>query len=295
MTCNKIIVLLLVLASLIPASVAADPIRIDPAEVDVGFDRLRQGWTGSVVVSGLGIAEVRAAFVGQQYTFIPNTIGQHIGFIAAPLDAERGFSRLSILVKYVDGSEDYFPYNIQITDNAFPRIDLTLPPALTNLLDEIVIGDELALLDQAITIPTAGGREWLAEGILQPFDFGYNDGFGTFRLFNQSVFQRHTGVDYPATIGTPIFVSASGEVVMVADLPIRGRYVLVSHGGGLYTGYAHLSASYVAVGDTVVQGEIIGEVGNSGRSLGPHLHWELAIGGTWIDPLQFLTELGNAF
>ena len=71
-------------------------------------------------------------------------------------------------------------------------------------------------------------------------------------------------------------------------LDIRGNYVLIDHGLGIYSGYAHFSELYVEVGQRVEAGQIIGLSGNSGRSNGPHLHWEIAIRGQWVDGKAFL-------
>ncbi|NJL93521.1 MAG: M23 family metallopeptidase [Anaerolineae bacterium] len=66
---------------------------------------------------------------------------------------------------------------------------------------------------------------------------------------------------------------------------------MLDHGGGLFTGYAHLEERLVQVGERVPAGGIIGTVGNSGRSTGPHLHWEALLNGHWIDPLALLAAL----
>ena len=73
-------------------------------------------------------------------------------------------------------------------------------------------------------------------------------------------------------------------------LPVRGNAVVLDHGMGVYTGYWHLSQLSVAPGQEVSQGDVIGLVGNTGRSTGAHLHWELRIDGIAVDPLQFLEE-----
>jgi murein DD-endopeptidase MepM/ murein hydrolase activator NlpD len=89
-------------------------------------------------------------------------------------------------------------------------------------------------------------------------------------------------------VGTPVYAIASGEVVYADRLDIRGNYVLLHHGWGIYSGYAHFSQLGVQVGQRVEAGQFIGLSGNTGRSSGPHLHWEIAIQGEWIDSLAFL-------
>jgi murein DD-endopeptidase MepM/ murein hydrolase activator NlpD len=76
---------------------------------------------------------------------------------------------------------------------------------------------------------------------------------------------------------------------MLAEaLDIRGTYVLIDHGWGIYSGYAHLTEALVLPGQWVRQGDVIGLSGSSGRSGGAHLHWEMAVGGVWVDPGEFV-------
>lgn len=98
---------------------------------------------------------------------------------------------------------------------------------------------------------------------------------------------RHTGVDYMGNVGTPIMAALSGKVIVVAT-GWNGGYgsqILIDHGGGRTTRYAHLSRFNVGVGETVSRGQVIAGMGNTGRSTGPHLHFELIINGRPINPL----------
>lgn len=88
----------------------------------------------------------------------------------------------------------------------------------------------------------------------------------------------HNGVDIGASIGTPVFASAEGEVISAKSSGYNGGYgsmIIISHGGNIQTVYGHLSAVKVSVGQHVSQGQVIGAVGNTGKSTGPHLHFEV--------------------
>ncbi len=85
-----------------------------------------------------------------------------------------------------------------------------------------------------------------------------------------------------------------GRVVLAQQLQVRGNMVIIDHGGGLYSGYAHLSSFNVSEGQMVEAGDIVGMSGNTGLSTGPHLHWEMAIDGVWLDALRF-TDGTNGF
>ena len=92
----------------------------------------------------------------------------------------------------------------------------------------------------------------------------------------------------PLPPGTPVQAAADGLVVLATELNVRGRSIILDHGLGVYTGYWHLSEMHVTVGDFVRAGADIAEVGNSGRSTGAHLHWQLWVNGIAVEPLQWL-------
>ena len=98
----------------------------------------------------------------------------------------------------------------------------------------------------------------------------------------------HTGVDFRASMGDPVRVTANGKVVSAGWAGGYGRMVQVDHGNGLSTRYGHLSQIDVKVGDIVKIGQVLGEVGSTGRSTGPHLHYETRIDGEAVDPQKFL-------
>jgi murein DD-endopeptidase MepM/ murein hydrolase activator NlpD len=113
--------------------------------------------------------------------------------------------------------------------------------------------------------------------------------FGTGRVFNGEVTSRHYGTDFAGTTGAPVRAAGRGVVALVADFYLAGHAVYLSHGGGLVTGYFHLSRVDVAAGDTVARGQVIGGVGRSGRATGPHLHWIARYGAITVDPMSLLT------
>ena len=98
----------------------------------------------------------------------------------------------------------------------------------------------------------------------------------------------HTGLDFRAQTGDPVRATANGKVVSSGWSGGYGRMVEIDHGNGLSTRYGHLSEINVKVGDTVKIGQVIGEVGSTGRSTGPHLHYETRIDGEAVDPQKFL-------
>ena len=100
----------------------------------------------------------------------------------------------------------------------------------------------------------------------------------------------HTGLDFPAEIGTPITAAAGGVVVTVETHPAYGNMVEIDHGNSLVTRYAHTSKILVKQGDIVRRGQVIALVGTTGRSTGPHLHFEVLVGGVPQNPEKFLAQ-----
>lgn len=123
--------------------------------------------------------------------------------------------------------------------------------------------------------PSASGFIWPVNG---PVTSGYGLRWG----------RMHEGVDIGVGFGTPIRAAASGTVSHAGWLGGYGNLVVVEHGGGLATAYAHQQRIYVSVGQAVSQGEALGEVGSTGNSTGPHLHFEVRVNGSAVDPLGYL-------
>lgn len=106
---------------------------------------------------------------------------------------------------------------------------------------------------------------------------------------------RHNGIDIPAATGTPIYAPADGTVGRAQRLGGYGNYAEIEHGNGIQTRFGHMSRIAVAPGQRVKRGQIVGYVGSTGRSTGPHLHYEVRIAGTPVNPLPFVQEATYAY
>ncbi|MGH7630192.1 MAG: M23 family metallopeptidase [Gemmatimonadales bacterium] len=117
--------------------------------------------------------------------------------------------------------------------------------------------------------------------------------FGTAREFNGVVASRHMGTDFAGAVGAPVYAANAGLVALVGDFYLAGTVLYLDHGGGLVTGYFHLSRVEVTPGTVVQRGQLIGRVGRSGRVTGPHLHWIARYGGITVDPMSLVSATAD--
>jgi murein DD-endopeptidase MepM/ murein hydrolase activator NlpD len=114
--------------------------------------------------------------------------------------------------------------------------------------------------------------------------------YGSRRLYGGEERSWHKGHDFAVPRGTPIHAPADGIVTMAAMTFFNGNLVIIDHGDRLFTIYAHLSAMDVKPGDKVRRGQLIGKVGTTGRSTGPHLHWGVYWQNMAIDPILLVNQ-----
>lgn len=112
--------------------------------------------------------------------------------------------------------------------------------------------------------------------------------FGEWRTFNDGHRSQHLGLDFAARAGAKIVAINAGTVVLVRDGFLTGNSVVIAHGGGISSAYYHLSKTLVAEGDKVARGALIGLVGATGRTTGPHLHLSVRVPGGFVDPAAFM-------
>jgi murein DD-endopeptidase MepM/ murein hydrolase activator NlpD len=135
---------------------------------------------------------------------------------------------------------------------------------------------------QAASSYSAPTSKHSASGFIWPVDGPVTSPFG------MRWGRMHTGIDIGVPYGTPIHAAASGRVIYAGWMDGYGNLVFIDHGGGLSTGYAHQSNIGVSNGEAVSQGQVIGYVGCTGHCFGPHLHFEVRVNGSPVDPLGYL-------
>jgi murein DD-endopeptidase MepM/ murein hydrolase activator NlpD len=117
--------------------------------------------------------------------------------------------------------------------------------------------------------------------------------FGRLTVLNGESRGRHQGADFRAATGTPVHAPNAGLVAIAEDLYFSGNTVVLDHGLGMFSLFAHLSRIDVKVGATVHRGDLLGDSGATGRVTGPHLHWALRLGERSVDPLSLIAALSD--
>lgn len=128
-----------------------------------------------------------------------------------------------------------------------------------------------------------------------PFDMPVRSGFRFTSGFGMRWGRMHNGTDFAAPIGTPIYAPADGVVTFAGWSSGYGRLVKIQHAFGIETRYAHQSRMRVEVGQRLSRGDRIGDIGNSGRSTGPHLHYEIRVGGRPVNPMIYIRAGQDVF
>jgi len=150
--------------------------------------------------------------------------------------------------------------------------------------------DQLSVLE-ALLVQDSANRKFMPT--LAPIvDGWFSSNFG-YRIDPFTGLQTyHEGIDFPAESGTPIVAAASGKVIDAGLHPQYGKILAIDHGNGLVSRYAHASEVFVSEGDLVMRGQRVATVGSTGRSTGPHLHFEVRLNGVPQNPVRFLRSAG---
>jgi hypothetical protein len=188
----------------------------------------------------------------------------------------------------VTGERQTYETTITVVEYSFTREYVQVPYRLIPLFDPELNQaetDRLAAIFANVTYPERW--EW---PYMLPVPGGIiTSRFGNDRSYNGGEwYSFHTGTDFRRASGEPVQATAGGTVVLADYLEVRGNAVIIDHGHGVFSLYAHLSEPQVAVGDIVLQGQTIGLAGATGRSGGPHLHFEIIVNGTLVDPIRWL-------
>jgi len=257
--------------------------------VDYSPDRMVQGHTYVIEIDIPGGAEV-TGFLGEYpLSFFTQDGKTYISLQGLHAKEIPGLKNLSIAGTLTDGTPFAHTQMVEVFSGNYHYEDILGVPQETVGIS--VTEEETAQL-QEYTGNATQNKFW-AEGFLSPvpaaLSGAYASYYGGRRSYNGSgYFYFHSGLDYFSSMAGDIYAAAPGKVVFTGPLLLHGNTTLIDHGWGVYTLYAHQSEYLVQVGEQVSAGTLIGRVGSTGRSSGPHMHWEVWVGGIQVNPLDWI-------
>ena len=245
-----------------------------------------------VVESPLSLARVDGSFLDRNLAFVREKTlegGERwLAWGVVPLGRGAGRELLEISARASDGVPSHASRTLEIRAKRFPTQQLDVESKFVTPPTEVEarIANErkqLAAIYTTTTVPAPATHPFTRPIAGEP-----TSTFGARRIFNGVPRDPHPGLDLRAGTGTPVLASGAGRVALAGDLYFSGGTVIVDHGGGLFTVYAHLSRIDVREGDELYAGKKVGLSGATGRVTGPHLHWGAKIGEIPFDPRALL-------
>jgi len=256
-----------------------------------------QGKTVEIHISAREGATFTGTFMDRSITFFHDG-DEYRALLGVHALVEPGFYPLSLFQTDPAGETTQFSQLVGVAAVDYPFDQPLTVDAAT--IDPSVTQPEDAEWT-ALTAPATPDRLWDGLFLIPsplPQDYCLETGecwtsrFGNRRSYNGSPYAYfHTGLDIAGGTGTKIFAPAAGVVIFAGPLTVRGNATMINHGWGVYTGYMHQSEILVKTGDRVEPGQLIGLVGGTGRVEGPHLHFEVWVGGVQVDPLDWLSQV----
>lgn len=267
-------------AGLFPESAvtAGPPGDIVPTDLDVTLEP-SPALQGSTVLVRLasGRPDVRLSVDGRVQPLACADGAWH-ALVGLAADAQPGTRQLQLDV----GGQTTLA-DLEVAAGTFPHFELTVGDEMAHLLDPATAAEERAFV-QALVDQVSGPPLWTGTfGI--PSTGTPTSPYGQRRVFHPGAIPYiHEGADVAAPTGTLVAAPAAGRVAWAGPLVIRGNSVVLDHGFGVYSTVVHLDRIDVTAGESVAPGQALGTVGSTGRSTGPHLHWEVHVAGVPVDP-----------
>ena len=275
--------------------IAAAPavVRGADATVDVAARSIQPGeLTVLTVTTRTPIDDVRVRGFGQDFKPIRVNGTEWKVLVGIDLDTRPGRYDVSIVTGPSDASR--MTQLLTVLPRTFPTRTLTVDAAFVNPppAEAARIKTDTERLNRVWASPSETAL-WSGPWV-RPVPGASNSAFGTRSIYNGEPRSPHSGADFQGAAGTPVKAPNSGRIVLAGDLYFTGNTVVIDHGAGLFSLFAHLRAMNVHEGDLVTTGSVLGELGATGRVTGPHLHWAVRVNGARVDPLSLLALLGDS-
>lgn len=243
-----------------------------------------------VTVSGHDVkVPPQASLRGRALDFFPAaSTGTWLGFAGLDLEFSTGPAALTASLRAPGGRLVNASHAFDVLDAGFPVVELKVEQKFVtpDKSDSERAEAEAAKLHQLFSKTEA--KRLFEGGFSSPIPGAATGRLGERRVFNGQPRAPHSGMDLKAKLGAPVRAPAAGKVLLADALFFAGKTIILDHGLGLTTQYAHLSKFLVKPGDSVKKGQIIGKVGATGRVTGPHLHWALKLKTSRVDPYSLI-------
>ena len=251
--------------------------------VETASVEVTQGGVAVLRVSGQS-ASATATFAEREYPLLAKP-GGFWAVIGVTADFPAGSYPVTIVLRNGAGlTVAELNATIHVLDAGYPVETISLAPEQSELLDPALAAQEAATRS-AVFAAFTPERLWSGP-FLFPVPGEISSAYGIGRSYNGGpVSSYHHGTDFPRDAGTPVAASNAGRVAFAGELPVRGLSVIIDHGAGVFSAYHHLERFTVQEGQFVATGDLVGYVGASGLATGPHLHWEVIVGGVEVDPV----------
>jgi murein DD-endopeptidase MepM/ murein hydrolase activator NlpD len=247
--------------------------------------------TESTVPGGLAIISIQAedkpeAFYYERKVMMVGSSDNWKAIVGIPLSAHTGTHNLHVKN---NGIETVYKFEVANKDYETQYLTIKNKRKVNpNEQDMSRIIKEKKLISKAKS--HWSDNESIPLKFIQPADGPYSSPFGLRRFFNEQPRRPHSGLDIAAPKGAPIVAPADGTVINTGDYFFNGNTVFLDHGQGLITMYCHMDSISIEEGAHVKTGDIIGNVGLTGRVTGAHLHWSVMLNNVTVDPLLFLPK-----
>ncbi len=241
---------------------------------------------GGVARIRLGRSELPPqVHIGDERILVVEQSAEWVALVGIGLNAKPG-SKLYVEVEQPSGTVEKL--SVLVGRKTYAAQHLKVPPGQVELSPVDLTRYERERLHLGEVLRTFSDQPPASTAMLQPTPGRRSSSFGMRRFFNGRSRNPHTGMDIAAPVGTPIVAACAGKVLDRGDYFFSGNQVIVDHGQGLLTLYAHLSEIEVEPDTDVPAGAPIGKVGATGRVTGPHLHFSVYLNTVPVDPALFL-------
>ncbi|MCW5881321.1 MAG: LysM peptidoglycan-binding domain-containing M23 family metallopeptidase [Anaerolineae bacterium] len=255
------------------------------ASVRLSPQQPRQGQTVKIEVDLVEPARLTGRFQTETLRFAGDGQGGQWALVAIGPLAVLGQQTVYLTATTASGGTTLLRLPLIVRDGHYPVEDFYLDAETSRLLAPELIEGEAQRLE-AIFKTGESLPLWMGP-FIAPADGPITANFGERRRYNGGDARYHEGIDYDLATGTPVRAAAHGIVALAEPLTVRGNTVFIDHGMGVYSGYFHMSELLVSPGEAVKPGQVIGRVGSTGLSTGPHLHWEIRLHGINVSPWEW--------